>query len=89
MTGLHRVYLEVSILNPEWYFNPFINLSFDLIQPEGPIYQSLIQFVRNPNDMSVLFDRENEIYKDCAEVACRFLEEICEKLTEFMVKLLC
>lgn len=60
----------------------------NLIKPEGPIYTSLMEFIKNPNDMTVIFDQNSQIYESCVNVMCQNLEEIVTHITEFMVNFL-
>ncbi|CAF0719766.1 unnamed protein product, partial [Brachionus calyciflorus] len=54
------------------------------LEPEGPIYTSLMSFVRNENDMNALFDPDNLIHKQCIETLCLSVEELVQRITEFM-----
>lgn len=45
-----------------------------------------MEFIKNPNDMTVLFDQDSPIYESCVNVMCQNLEEIITHITEFMVK---
>lgn len=42
-------------------------------------------FVKNENDMNSLFEPENPIYEQCINVLCQNVEEIVQRITEFMV----
>ena len=61
-----------------------INSKF--FQPEGPIYTAMMTYIKNENDMNSLFDPENPIYEQCIHVLCQNVEEIVQRITEFMVK---
>lgn len=54
-------------------------------KPEGPIYTALMGFIKNPNDMNALFDRANPLHNQCIDTLCRDVEEIVQRITEFMV----
>jgi hypothetical protein len=43
-------------------------------------------FVQDPNDMNVLFDPKNNIYESCVVALCQNIEEIVQRVTEFMPK---
>jgi hypothetical protein len=61
-------------------------LNILILKPEGPIYESIMSFVKNPNDMNNLFDENSPIYNDCIETLSQNVEEIVQRITEFMVK---
>lgn len=42
-------------------------------------------FIKNPNDMNILFDPSNAIYDSCIVTLCQNVEEIVQRITEFMV----
>ena len=42
-------------------------------------------FIKNPNDMNALFDVHNPIHDECVNALCHDLEEIVQRITEFMV----
>ena len=46
-----------------------------------------MEFIKNPNDMTVIFDQNSQIYESCVNVMCQNLEEIVTHITEFMVNL--
>ena len=43
-------------------------------------------FVMDPNDMNILFDPNNSIYSACVIALCQNIEEIVQRVTEFMPK---
>jgi hypothetical protein len=43
-------------------------------------------FIKNPNDMNILFDPFNAIYDSCISTLCQNIEDIVQRITEFMVK---
>jgi hypothetical protein len=45
-----------------------------------------MSFIKNPNDMNNLFDENSPIYNNCIETLCQNVEEIVQRITEFMVK---
>lgn len=55
------------------------------MQPEGPIYSSLMNFIANENDMNALFDVDSLINSQCIQTLCQNVEEICQRISEFMV----
>lgn len=85
MTALHRVYLEVNLKLLSNFIIMYYKFFLFSIQPEGPIYTSLMEFIKNPNDMTVLFNPSNPIYESCVNATCQSLEEIVTHITEFMV----
>ena len=46
-----------------------------------------MSFVRNENDMNALFDPDNLIHKQCIETLCLSVEELVQRITEFMVNI--
>ena len=54
-------------------------------KPEGPINGSLITFIKNPNDMNILFNPEHELNASCIDILCQNVIDIVERITEFMV----
>ena len=42
-------------------------------------------FIKNPNDMNILFDSTNFIHESCVLTMCQNIEEIVQRITEFMV----
>ena len=75
MTALHRVYLEVTFFI--FYFMITVKSNFyNNNKPEGPIYSSLITFVKNPNDMSLIFEDKSPIFEECVNFICQNVEEI-------------
>lgn len=68
---------EIKSLNGSIFFTKF--------KPEGPIYTSLMEFIKNPNDMNALFNPNSPIYEDCVNALCQNLEEIITHIVEFMV----
>ncbi|RNA10585.1 relA-associated inhibitor-like [Brachionus plicatilis] len=56
------------------------------LEPEGPIYSSLMNFIANENDMNALFDVDSLINSQCIQTLCQNVEEICQRISEFMPK---
>lgn len=56
------------------------------LEPDGPIYGSIITYLKNPNDMSVLFKPDHELYNPCVDIMCNSVVDIIQKVTEFMPK---
>ena len=44
-----------------------------------------MNFIRNENDMSSLFDTDNLLYSQCIQTLCQNIEETCQRISEFMV----
>ena len=44
-----------------------------------------MQVIRCPYDLTALFDQNSTNYKMCIETVCRGLENLTQKITEFMV----
>ena len=55
------------------------------LEPEGPIYTAIMTLVRNPNDMNTLFNPSSPIFDACLNVFCKNVEDIVQRITEFMV----
>ena len=45
-----------------------------------------MQIIRCPYDLTALFDQSNMNYKMCIETICRGMENLTQKITEFMVQ---
>lgn len=83
MSAIHRVYLEVFDF---FKLILFLNITKNgNLKPEGPIYGSLMTFIKNPNDMNILFDSKSIIHESCVLSLCQNIEEIVQRITEFMV----
>lgn len=46
-----------------------------------------MNFIKNPNDMKVLFDPKSPIFESCIDTLCTNLDELVQRITEFMVTL--
>jgi hypothetical protein len=44
-----------------------------------------MDFVKNPKDMNELFNKEGKSYDACIILLCKNVEEIVQRVTEFMV----